>query len=127
MSLPSTIHAPVGHRRTKVFLALLFVAYIAASLVIYLVRYAPHAPHLGDDRAWKQQLLSGSHGAFTSAAFGASHALNGFAPVEFDNDLLPQRPTHSLNLGLWGGTNAEQRYLALAFAAQLKPPPGGQP
>ena len=63
-----------------------------------------------------------------TAAFGSSHIHNGFDPRAFDRATAGSPlATRSLNLAVYGGSQAEQRVMALQFLHQLKPPPTPQP
>lgn len=81
-----------------------------------------------DMRSEKLRLLADSRGHATSAAFGSSHIHYGFDPRAFDAALAttPQA-THTINLAVAGGSQSEQRALALAFVHQLAAAPKPQP
>jgi hypothetical protein len=74
-------------------------------------------------RSEKIRLLDewGSHAL--SASFGSSHVHNGFDPRAFDNELKGTAlQTVSLNLGIEGGSQSEQRAMALEFLHHLRKP-----
>lgn len=75
------------------------------------------------ERGQKLSLIDDWRGRATSAAFGTSRVHNGFSPAAFDAEFAdaPYALT-SLNLGLFGGSQTEQRALAREFLARLKPP-----
>jgi hypothetical protein len=77
------------------------------------------------ERSEKLALIDGWRGRATSAAFGTSRVHNGFSPAAFDVGFAdaPYAVT-GLNLGLYGGSQTEQRALAHEFLARLEPPSG---
>lgn len=77
-----------------------------------------------DYRSGKLRILSEWRGRAFSAAFGSSHVHNGFDPRVFDQALAGTAlATHSLNLAIAGGSQTEQRAMALEFLHQLQAPP----
>jgi hypothetical protein len=108
-------------------LLLFFMGFVAAAAALHFV--------IGDDltlyaaaRSEKLELLKRSgHGA-TSAMLGSSHVNQGFDPREFDATLAgTSLAAHSINLGIDGGTQIEQRDMALAFLRGLEPAKDGGP
>jgi hypothetical protein len=74
-------------------------------------------------RSEKLQLLDEWHGRALSAAFGSSHVHDGFDPRAFDAELKDTAlRTVSINLGVEGGSQGEQRVMALEFLRQLHKP-----
>jgi hypothetical protein len=75
-------------------------------------------------RSEKLLLLQQWQGRVSSAVFGASHANDGLDPRTFDSALAgtPLRTT-TLNLGIEGGSQSEQRAMALTFVSSLRPHP----
>lgn len=77
------------------------------------------------DRSPKLALIDDWRGRATSAAFGTSRVHNGFSPAAFDAEFAnASYAVTSLNLGLFGGSQTEQRALARQFLTRLKPPSG---
>jgi hypothetical protein len=69
-----------------------------------------------DMRSEKIELLDTWKGGVYAAAFGSSHVNDGFDPRAFDDELTAmQRRTPSINLGIEGGSQTEQRVMALEF------------
>jgi hypothetical protein len=69
-----------------------------------------------DGRSEKMEILDAWRGGVYAAAFGSSHVNDGFDPRTFDDELTAmQRRTPSINLGIEGGSQTEQRVLALEF------------
>jgi hypothetical protein len=67
-------------------------------------------------RSEKIEILDDWRGGIYSAAFGSSHVNDGFDPRAFDDELSAvERRTPSLNLGVEGGSQTEQRALGLEF------------
>ena len=74
-------------------------------------------------RSEKLLMLKGWHGNVFSAAFGSSHVHNGFDPRVFDRTLAgTPLATRSANLAIEGGSQSEQRVMALEFVKQLESP-----
>jgi hypothetical protein len=71
-------------------------------------------------RSEKLQLMDEWEGRASSAAFGSSHVHDGFDPRAFDAELKGTAlQTVSINLGVEGGSQGEQRLMALEFLRQL--------
>ncbi|QEE30788.1 hypothetical protein FTW19_23980 [Terriglobus albidus] len=70
-----------------------------------------------DMRSEKIALMESSQAC--SAAFGSSHIHYGFDPRAFDATLDNTMATHTINLGVGGGSQVEQRVLAMKFARKL--------
>ncbi len=69
-----------------------------------------------DMRSEKLNILDQWKGGVFAAAFGSSHVNEGFDPRAFDDELTAmQRRTPSVNLGIEGGSQTEQRVMALEF------------
>ena len=100
-------------------LALALLGFVLAATLLHLTLGDPLTLH-AEPRSEKLLLLHTLTPAATAAAFGSSHIHNGFDPQSFDH-AFPN--THSLNLAVYGGSQAEQRVMALEFLHQLKPNP----
>jgi hypothetical protein len=76
-----------------------------------------------DLRSEKLAILDQWQGKAASAAFGSSHVHNGFDPRVFDG-ILAGTPlqTRSINLGIAGGSQSEQRVTALEYLRHMEPP-----
>jgi hypothetical protein len=106
------------------------VASFLASFVITagVVGLAIRDPlHLhADVRSEKLQIMQDWAGVATSAAFGSSHLHYGFDPRAFDRSFdLGGLPTHTVNLAVEGGSQSEQRVMALEYLKGLKAPAAG--
>jgi hypothetical protein len=74
-------------------------------------------------RSEKLSILQHWRGRAYSASFGSSHVHNGFDPRTFDAVMRgTAAETRSLNLGIAGGSQSEQRATALEFVRHLHPP-----
>jgi len=81
-------------------------------------RFALHAAM----RSEKLALLDQWRGTALSASFGSSHVHYGFDPRAFDAAMAgTSTPTRSINLAIAGGSQSEQRAMALAFVESLSP------
>lgn len=80
-----------------------------------------------DMRSEKLAMLDQWHGKVFSAAFGSSHVHNGFDPAAF-NRTLASTPaaTQAANLAVEGGSQTEQRIMALEFLKHLESPAAAQ-
>jgi len=84
----------------------------------------PFERHLAE-RSEKLRMLDDWHGRVNSAAFGTSRVHNGFSPAAFDAVFAnASYRIASLNVGLFGGSQTEQRAFAKSFIARLDPPRG---
>src|SRR4051794_25644854 len=67
-------------------------------------------------RSEKIALLDGTNGKVCSAAFGSSHINDGFDPRAFDDELTAMdHRSPTINLGIEGGSQTEQRAIALEY------------
>jgi hypothetical protein len=121
---PQDPTTPKSASRGEIVAAIgLFLAGFAlVAFLLHLTIRNPLYLH-ADVRSEKLVILERLHGSVYSAAFGTSRVHNGFDPRAFDAVLN----THSMNLGIEGGSQAEQRVMALEFVRQLTPPPDGEP
>jgi hypothetical protein len=78
-----------------------------------------------DIRSEKLAILQQWSGRAYAAGFGSSHVHNGFDPRTFDAAMAGTREeTRTLNLAVAGGSQTEQRAMALEFVQQLQAPAG---
>jgi hypothetical protein len=82
-------------------------------------------------RSEKLSLMNQLRGQDFSAAFGSSHVQMGFNPLAFDRTLAGSPlATTTANLAVQGGSQSEQRRMALEWVEHFAPPPiaaGHQP
>jgi hypothetical protein len=107
---------------------------IVASLGLFLAGFVLTAAALhetirtplrlyADIRSEKLAIMDAWRGKALSAAFGSSHMHNGFDPRAFDEALSgTSLETHSINGSVAGGSQTEQRVMALEFLRGMKPP-----
>ena len=102
-------------------IAVFVLAFVAAAALLHQSVRRPLLLH-ADMRSEKLVLLDRYRGQVNAAAFGSSHVHNGFDPRAFDAVLsgTPYR-TRTLNLAVEGGSQTEQRVLALQFVRDLTP------
>jgi hypothetical protein len=120
--MPTTFPDP-SNRKNYVLSGLVFIlGFVTFATVIHLLIPNPLRLH-ADMRSEKIELLDGWRGGVYSVAFGSSHVNDGFDPRAFDDELSAmQRRTPSVNLGIEGGSQTEQRAFALEFLHHF---PGG--
>jgi len=104
-------------------IAIAIFGFVVTAALIHILIRRPLYLH-ADDRSEKLVLLNAWRGKAYSASFGSSHVHNGFDPRTFDSELegTPLQ-THSINLAVSGGSQTEQRLMALEFLHSLKSPP----
>jgi hypothetical protein len=111
---------------------------IGCSLLLFAASFAVTAAllHLGvhalvgdtmtlyaTGRSEKLAMMPAWRGKYFSAIFGTSHLANGFDPRAFDRQLAASpAATHSVNLALIGGSQTEQRRMALEWVSHLVTP-----
>ncbi|WP_433974277.1 hypothetical protein [Tunturiibacter lichenicola] len=77
-----------------------------------------------DMRSEKLVMLKRLKSQVSSAVFGSSHVHNGFDPRAFDRVLAGSpAQTRTVNLAIMGGSQSEQRSMALEFLRNLQAPP----
>ena len=106
-----------------IFLAIgMFAAgFLVVSAAVHAAIRHPLRLH-ADIRSEKLAVLDQMSGHASSAAFGSSHIHNGFNPAAFDHELAGSPlATRSENLGVAGGSQSEQRAMALEFVKHLRP------
>ncbi len=105
--------------------ALSLAAFVLGLLVCAAILHAftPHPLDLhADIRSEKLVVMREWQGSATAAAFGSSHVHNGFDPRVFDSELAESGiRERSINLGIAGGAQTEQREVALQFVRHLQP------
>jgi len=104
-------------------IAIAIFGFVVTAALVHIFIRRPLYLH-ADDRSEKLVLLNAWKSKAYSASFGSSHVHNGFAPRIFDSELegTPLQ-TRSINLAVSGGSQTEQRLMALEFLHDLKPPP----
>jgi len=111
-----------GARELFAALGTFAAGFLAVAWAIHAAIADPLRLH-ADIRSEKLVIMDEMRGRAESAAFGSSHIHNGFNPGAFDRALAGSPlQTRSENLGIAGGSQSEQRAMALAFVRQLKPP-----
>ena len=104
-------------------IASFFAAFFIVACLIRVVLPSPLGLYAAM-RSEKLLLMDQWNGRANSAVFGSSHVHNGFDPRTFDSTLAgtPLRTT-TINLGIEGGSQSEQRVMALKFVSGLRPHP----
>ena len=98
------------------------LGFVAVALLLHLTLRNPLYLH-ADVRSEKLLLLERLQGTVYSAVFGSSHLHNGFDPRTFDAALAGSpAQTHTVNLAIEGGSQAEQRTMAAEFLHHLVAP-----
>lgn len=127
-SLPLNASAAVPEPRPRASaiagaVALAALGFAAVASILHLGIRDPLHLH-ADARSEKLLMLDRMQGTVYSAVFGSSHIHNGFDPRVFDRDTAGSpAETHTVNLAIEGGSQAEQRVMALEFLRHLTPPP----
>lgn len=106
----------------SVILLTLMLAGVGFVLVAALIHAAmPRTLYLhADIRSGKLSLMSQMRASTRSASFGSSHVHNGFDPRAFDHALAGSPlETHCINLAIEGGSQTEQRSMALEFVHNM--------
>jgi hypothetical protein len=111
-----------GAREILAALGCFAVAFLATAAVIHVSIRNPLYLH-ADMRSEKLQMMKDWHGKVFSAVFGSSRLHEGFDPGVFDSTLAGSPlATHSANFAVEGGSQSEQRVMALEFVKQLESP-----
>jgi hypothetical protein len=114
-----------GMREIFAALGVFAVGFLAVAGAIHAAIRNPLRLH-ADIRSEKLAVLDAMQGKAESAAFGSSHVHNGFNPGVFDRELAGSPlQTRSENLAVAGGSQSEQRAMALEFVNHLQPPADG--
>ena len=112
-----------GMREIFAALGMFVLGFLATAAAIHASIRNPLRLH-ADIRSEKLAILDEMRGRAESAAFGSSHVHNGFNPGAFDRELAGSPlETRSENLGVAGGSQSEQRAMALEFVRHLQPAP----
>jgi hypothetical protein len=107
-----------------IFRAIVLFAFgfLFLSSALHLSIHDPLRLH-ADMRSEKLLMLEHLEGTVYSAAFGSSHIHNGFDPRIFDRTVAGSPiQTRTENLAILGGSQSEQRIMALDFVKNLKAP-----
>ena len=100
-----------------------FAAFVLSAALLHII-LPPAIGLYAAMRSEKLILLGQFKDRATTAVFGSSHVHNGFDPRTFDRTLAgTPLATTTLNLGIAGGSQSEQRAMALQFVSHLKPHP----
>ena len=124
LSTPAPAPEPRPHASALVkAVALAALGFVAMCTLLHAAIRDPLHLH-ADVRSEKLLMLDRMQGTVYSAAFGSSHVHNGFDPRVFDRATAgTPAETRTVNLGIEGGSQAEQRVMALEFLRHLTPPP----
>lgn len=107
-------------------IALFALGFVVVASVIHACMRHPLYLH-ADMRSEKLLMLEGLKGRVYSAAFGSSHVHDGFDPRAFDEAVAGSgAETRAVNLAILGGSQSEQRRMALEFVRGLTAPPAGE-
>ena len=113
----------VTKRRIAASLALFLLGFGLVAVVLHGIVRDPLSLH-ADIRSEKLQIMKEWQGKAVSGSFGSSHMHNGFDPRAFDAALQgTPLATRSINAGVSGGSQSEQRVMALEFVRGLRWPP----
>jgi len=129
--LPSTVIADTVAEtspNSATIVQALFLFLIAFALTAALLRLVlpPPIELYGALRSEKLAILERNHYEYPTASFGSSRMNQGFDPRVFDAALSGSPlAVHSFNLGVDGGTQSEQRIMAIDFLQHLRPPSTG--
>jgi hypothetical protein len=114
-----------GARQIFAAVGVFAAGFLAVAGAIHAAIRDPLRLH-ADIRSEKLAVMDAMRGKADSAAFGSSHVHNGFNPGAFDRALAGSPlETRSENLGVAGGSQSEQRAMALEFVRRLQPPSDG--
>ena len=112
------VRTSVRAREILLAAGLFVLGFLFAAALLHTLLPDPINLH-ADMRSEKLAMLASWQGRYTSAAFGSSHVHNGFDAKSFDRAF---NKTRSANLAIAGGSQSEQRVMALRFVRQLTPP-----
>ena len=109
-------------REISAAVSLFILSFLSVALLLHLFLRDPLHLH-ADMRSEKLVMSEHLRGQVYSAAFGSSHVHNGFDPRAFDRVLAgsPEQ-TRTVNLAIMGGSQSEQRSMALEFLRNLQAP-----
>ena len=126
---PVVVESGPGKGRIAASLGLFLLGFcVMAAMLHVLVRDSLHLH--ADIRSEKLLIMQQWQGRAVSSSFGSSHMHDGFDPRAFDDELQGTAfATRSINGAVAGGSQSEQRVMALEFVRGLRWPPvdtGGQ-
>jgi hypothetical protein len=103
--------------------SLFILCFLLVASLLHIAIRNPLYLH-ADMRSEKLVILKRLKTQISSAVFGSSHIHNGFDPRAFDS-VLDGSPaqTRTVNLAILGGSQSEQRSMALEFLRNLQAPP----
>ena len=111
-----------GARKIVFAVALSAAGFVLGSAAIHATIRHPLDLH-ADIRSEKLYLMQQWHGTVFSAAFGSSHVHDGFDAAAFDRAVAgTPLATAAANFAVEGGSQTEQRAMALRFVRQLESP-----
>jgi hypothetical protein len=120
---PGVVEDIVTKRRIAASLGLFLLGFGLVAVVLHGLVRDPLSLH-ADIRSEKLQIMKEWQGKAVSGSFGSSHMHNGFDPRTFDAALQGTAlATRSINAGVSGGSQSEQRVMALEFVRGLRWPP----
>jgi hypothetical protein len=120
---PGVVEDRPSKRRIAVSLGLFLLGFILTAAVLHGLVRDPLRLH-ADIRSEKLLIMDAWQGRAVSSSFGSSHMHDGFDPRAFDAALQGTAlATRSINEGVAGGSQSEQRTMALEFVRRLQWPP----
>jgi hypothetical protein len=126
---PGVVESRPGKRRIAASLGLFLLGFCLMAVVLHVLVRDSLQLH-ADIRSEKLLIMQQWQGKAVSSSFGSSHMHDGFDPRVFDDELQGTAlATRSINGAVAGGSQSEQRVMALEFVRELRWPPvdtGGQ-
>ena len=103
------------------------IGFVMVAVLLHLTLRHPQSLH-ADMRSEKLAMMRQWSGAASSASFGSSHVHNGFDPRIFDKGMAgTPAQSRTVNLAIEGGSQTEQRLMALEFLRSLRPSQAARP
>ena len=128
---PFAIHSPSPSAKTIVLtVAFAILGFVTCAAILHAWIACIRDPLYlhADIRSGKLQIMEEWQDRAHSASFGSSHVHNGFDPRSFDRALAgTPLQTRTINLGVAGGSQTEQRVMALEFLRHLRRPSSASP
>lgn len=119
-SIPSL---PSRRESYSISLLVFALGFVIVATVIHLLIPNPLRLY-AELRSEKIELMDSWKGGGSAAAFGSSHVNDGFDPRAFDDELSSMhRSAPSINLGIEGAGQSEQRAMALEFLRRFSSDP----